>query len=404
LGVASIIPNTPIEFTMGEESQLKKTLTLSDLIFFGIASIIGSGGFNLIGEAVMKGGDWWPASLAIASAVFMGSARTYEEAFDAFKNNTAESDFVKKMFGESSSIATASAVMIWNILSISTILVICSHMLFPTATRFGQVTFSLMLLGLMGYFSLKGIEVDKEIINNFSAALVAILAGVSFIGINGLAKNGIQSVPPIREKSFAASMLFFYFILAGFDALIKFTQETKDPEDVPRSFYISNLISIALVLGICLAFVTTVDMWSLRNFDNGIGEILQVFLGGSTKTFVKYFAVIYMIITTFVAFLATTRYIFGLGDVYKSLETFKVVNEEKVPINAVIFTLIASAICIFVNHTENLVRAADFGLSALLLIVAAAATKSVASQGKVPWIEGTTTAALAGFLGLSFVK
>ena len=391
---------------MTEETSgdLKKTLSIYDLVFFGIASILGSGGFNLVGEAVMKGGDAWPAALAIAAAVFMGSARTYEEAFNAFKTNTAESDFVKKIFGENSSLVTISAVMLWNILSISTILVICSHMLFPDGTWIGQITFALMLLGLMGFFSLKGLDVNKETINAFSAVLIVVLGGVSFLGVTCVAQKGIPSVPAIPEKSFVASLLFFYFILAGFDALIKFTEETKDPKDVPRSFYISNLLSITLVLGICLAFVTTVDMRRLWTFDNGIGEILHKFLGGSTKMIVTYFAVLYMIITTFVTFLATTRYLFGLGDVYKGLDFMKVVTEAKVPINAVLFTLVTAALGIIVNHKESLVRAADFGLSALLLMVAAAATKSVVSQGKIPWIEGTTTVGLAGFMGLSFVN
>jgi amino acid transporter len=391
---------------MTEETSgdLKKTLSIYDLVFFGIASILGSGGFNLVGEAVMKGGDAWPAALAIAAAVFMGSARTYEEAFNAFKTNTAESDFVKKIFGENSSLVTISAVMLWNILSISTILVICSHMLFPDGTWIGQITFALMLLGLMGFFSLKGLDVNKETINAFSAVLIVVLGGVSFLGVTCVAQKGIPSVPAIPEKSFVASLLFFYFILAGFDALIKFTEETKDPKDVPRSFYISNLLSITLVLGICLAFVTTVDMRRLWTFDNGIGEILHKFLGGSTKMIVTYFAVLYMIITTFVTFLATTRYLFGLGDVYKGLDFMKVVTEAKVPINAVLFTLVTAALGIIVNHKESLVRAADFGLSALLLMVAAAATKSVVSQGKIPWIEATTTVGLAGFMGLSFVN
>jgi hypothetical protein len=245
---------------------------------------------------------------------------------------------------------------------------------------------------------------NKETINAFSAVLVVVLGGVSFLGASGVVQKGIPSVPVIPEKSFVASLLFFYFILAGFDALIKFTEETKDPKNVPRSFYISNLLSIALVLGICLAFVTTVDMRRLWKFDNGIGEILHKFLGGNTKMIVTYFAVLYMIITTFVTFLATTRYLFGLGDIYKGLDFMKVVTEAKVPINAVLFTLSTAALGIIVNHKESLVRAADFGLSALLLMVAAAATKSVVSQGKIPWIEGTTTAALAGFMGLSFMK
>ena len=196
-----------------ENSALKKTLTLQDLIFFGIASIIGSGGFNLIGEAVMKGGDWWPLSLLIAGAVFMGSSRTYEEAFNAFKTNTAESDFVKKMFGEGASTLTVISVLIWNILSVSTILVLCTHMLFPEGTWIGQIAFALVLLVLMTFVSLKGLDADKEIINIFSLLLILILGAVTFLGLDGLAVNGLQSVPAIAGKSFAASLLFFYFIL-----------------------------------------------------------------------------------------------------------------------------------------------------------------------------------------------
>ena len=154
---------------------LEKSLTLTDLVFFGIASIIGSGGFNLIGEAVMKAGNWWPAALSIASLVLMGGARTYEDAWEAFKTNTAESDFVKKIFGDKASDLTATAVLLWNILSISTILVICSHMLFPEGTWFGQITFALTLLGAMGFLSLRGIDLNKEVINFFTAGLILIL-------------------------------------------------------------------------------------------------------------------------------------------------------------------------------------------------------------------------------------
>ena len=378
---------------------LEKSLTLTDLTFFGIASIIGSGGFNLIGEAVMKAGNWWPAALAIASAVLMGSARTYEAAWEAFKTNTAESDFVKKIFGDQASDLTAVAVLLWNILSISTILVICSHMLFPEGTWFGQITFALTLLGGMGFLSIRGIEVNKEVINFFTAGLILILTAASVLGLGGLATKGLPSIPEKPDQSFVTSLLYFFFILAGFDALIKFTEEAKDPKDIPRSFYISNALSTSLVLGLCIAFVTSVDMRKLRSFDNGIGEIFHAYLGGNTKTAVIYFSVLYMIITTFVAFLATTRYLYGLGDVYKGLGFMKTVNEVKAPTAAIFSTLATSAASILVNHKEWLVRAADFSLASLLFFVASAAA---AENGTL--VEGGTAASMAGLMALSFLR
>ena len=82
-----------------DRSALDKNLSLKDLVLFGVISIFGSGGFNLIGHALVNGGDYWPLALAGAGALFMGSSRTYEQAFNEFKKNTSESDFLEKTFG-----------------------------------------------------------------------------------------------------------------------------------------------------------------------------------------------------------------------------------------------------------------------------------------------------------------
>lgn len=231
---------------MGEESQLKKTLSLSDLIFIGIASILGSGGFNLIGEAVAKAGNLWPLTLGAASAVFLGSSYTYEKAFEKFKTNTAESDVVKSQFGDVASGLTATSILMFNILSISTILVFAAHMIYPDASWLGQISFAMIFLLGMAFFSLQGIEMNKETINLLSLVLVIVFIGISSIGLGGVATKGWMPVnTPTSPQTIAISLLFFYFVLAGFDALIKFTEEAKNKEDIPRSFYISNLISAA---------------------------------------------------------------------------------------------------------------------------------------------------------------
>ena len=384
------------------EEKLAKTLSLTDLVFFGIATILGSGGFNLIGEAVVHGGNWWPAALSISTLVFLGASRVYEEAFNTFKNNTAESDFVKKYLGTAASNGTVAAVLLWNILSIGTILVLCSHMLFPDGSWLGQVGFALFLLISMTLFSLKGLDVNKETVNLFSGALIAFLSVITGLGITGVAqKVGIAEVPSIPSTSFPMSILFFYFILAGFDALIKFTEETKDEKDIPKSFYISNIISSVLTLGMCLAFVSWVNIRKLTHYDNGLGDILQVFLGGNAKQWVMVGSVAYMIITTFVAYLATTRYIYGLAEQHSSLSMLRGLNENKVPTKTVALTTIASAATILINHIEKLVRLSSVSLSSMLILVSAAATKSMVEQGKLPLIEGLTTASFVGLMGLS---
>ncbi len=391
---------------MTDHTELKKTLSFQDLVFFGIASILGSGGFNLVGEAIAKGGDFWPVSLAAAGALFYGSSKTYETAFNESKENTAESDFVEKIFGKAGANLTTTAILGFNILSISTILVLCSHLLFPKGTWTGQILFALFLLGGMTVFALRGLIVNKELINTFMIFLLIFLALITGLGFTGLFKNGtvLSQDGGKMKQSFAMSLLFFYFILAGFDALIKFTEEAKEKKDIPRSFYWSNFISFFLVLGLSFAIVSYVDLKNVKNYDNIVGELVNSFLGNGTDEIIKYMTVIFMLVTTFVTFLATTRYLFSFSEKYEPLKMFAALNEAKAPVNSIYATCGIAGLGILMNHTETLVRICDFSLSTQLLMVAAAAAVKGFKDGKVPWLEGATSAGFAGLMGLSFME
>jgi L-asparagine transporter-like permease len=391
---------------MPHHPELKKTLTFQDLVFFGIASILGSGGFNLVGQAIAKGGDFWPLSLAAAGALFFGSSKTYEIAFNESKQNTAESDFVEKIFGKIGANLTTTAILGFNILSLSTILVLCSHLLFPKGTWTGQILFALFLLGGMTVFALRGLNVNKELINSFMILLLIFLVLITGLGFTGLFKNGtvFSQENGKMNQSFAMSLLFFYFILAGFDALIKFTEEAKEKKDIPRSFYWSNFISFFLVLGLCFAIVSYVDLKNVKNYDNIVGDLVNSFLGNNTDEIIKYMTVIFMLVTTFVTFLATTRYLFSYSEKVESLKIFTTLNEVKAPVNSIYATCGIAGLGILMNHTETLVRLCDFSLSTQLVLVAAAAAVKGLKDGKIPWLEGTTAAGFAGLMGLSIMK
>lgn len=389
---------------MPEESHLNKTLSLSDLVFIGVGSILGSGGFNLIGEAVAKAGNLWPLTLGASTAVFLGSSYTYQKAFELFKTNTAESDIVKSQFGDTASTVTAFSILTFNIISISTILVFAAHMIYPGASWLSQVSFAMIFLIGMAVFSLQGIELNKQTINLLSIFLIIIFVGISAIGLGGVATKGWLPVSTVTTpQSIVMSLLFFYFVLAGFDALIKFTEEAEEKEDVPRSFYISNILSATLTFGLAIAFVSWINIKKSTNLTNLIGDILDKFLGGNVAEITKYASILYMILTSFIVFLASTRYLYGLGKQYDFLNFFTNLNDVKAPTTSTYFTAAVAASGILINHTEQLVRICDFALSSQLLIVSAAATKVAVAAGQLPVIEGLTSASLLGLMAASFI-
>jgi amino acid transporter len=226
-------------------------------------------------------------------------------------------------------------------------------------------------------------------------AFASIIGGIEF-GQNGNSlPTSINSTP-----DFAKSFLYFYFVLAGFDALMKFSQEAVDPDkDIPRSFYASNALSTILTAGVCFSFLVVFSNHKFQENENIVARIVASALGNSAGEVVGLVSIFLMIVTGFTSFLTTTRYMFGLG---KEIAILKELNENKVPWVSVFVTFIIATLGIFVNHVFTLVKISDITMTVTLLLVSAAVTRAQIMKGVAPIVEGITTLSLGAILFVCF--
>jgi amino acid transporter len=411
--------------------QLLRTLGLTDLTAFGIAAILGEGGFNLISKGVVSGGPYFPAALGGVAALFQGASKVYSEAYRAFPTNTAESDVVMAEFGRTASVGSAFSVLAFNILSVSTILVFTAKNMLPKATWAQQISFATVLLALMSGFALQGIKLNKEAILGFTTGIVTLMVLASSIGLwEGFSTGhpGPMAYPHALAKTpnFLRAVLYFYFILAGFDDIVKFVQESKDPDqDIPRSFHLSNAIAALLVVGVAYAYlhVLTFKKDSHYHGENAIALIVESAFGARAGKAVYWTGVFLMIATAFVSFLAVTRYMYALADTVDGKETKEAkevkepepsllrrvliwlqdLNAAKAPWRSILVSFALAAAMILINHVDLLISLSDLSLSAIMVLVSGAVTKRRWREtGSFPWIEGATTAGFAGLLGATF--
>jgi len=385
--------------------SLIRSLSLSDLTLFGIVSIMGSGGFNLIGEAVHQGGFLWPVACGTASALLLGASHTYSRMYDTSeKGNTMESDLVSNVFGKTAEWATISGILLFNIVSISVILVLCSHMLFPGESWLFQISFALLLLAGMATLGLQGLDVNKSVVNALSVGLVLCLSAVAGIGFftQGSTRSTLlgSAKTPFSFKGFKCSLLLFFFVLAGFDVLTKFTEEAKDPENIPKSFFTSNILSGVLTLGVALAIFRWAPLTD-ANQENAMGQILETFLGKGVAKGFDSVIVLFMLAATFIVFLSVSRNIYGLGERFK-ISSLTSLTEGKAPHIAIGVVAVIAAIFILNNHTETLVTISNAGLIVTMLLVSASVTLKDWNASKITsaLLSGATTAGFGGLLAM----
>lgn len=384
---------------------LNRSLSLTDLTLFGVASIMGSGGFNLIGSAVREGGVAWPAAFGTAAALLMGAAFVYAEAHDRFKKNTSETDMIRTAFGHGAESIGAIAILVYNIVSIVVILVFCSKMLLPSGGWFSQVSLTLFMLASMAGLALVGIELDKQIIDVVTWVLIAFLSVAAILGfVYGVGKTVIPYIPgvfsaPVPETKvgdFKKSLWLFFFVLVGFDAIVKFTEEATDGSDIPTAFYLSNGISDILTYGVALAIAALLPGLTVAKEGNAFGWLFAAFVGDWIVLPVEWVVVVFLLLTTFVVFLATSRYLYGLGAKSEWLTSFREISVVKAPWVATLSVFGVGAGLSLLNNTDLLVKITDLGFAVIASLVSAAVSAASFQEGAV------ITGALSGATGVGF--
>jgi hypothetical protein len=257
----------------------------------------------------------------------------------------------------------------------------------------------------MSGLALAGIELDTLLIDKSTWFLIAIFVIAGLLGLLGLAGTAMPTLTIPSHRGFMNSLWMFFFILVGFDAIMKFAEETKDPADVPRSFYLSNTVSIVLTIAVAAAISIWVPNLSEKQEHNAIGWLFAAFIGPWIVEPFKWVIFLFLLLTTFVTFLATTRYLYGISDKAPWLAPLKEVNAAAAPWVSILSVFGSGSVLSLLNNTELLVKITDLGFAVIATLVASAASVADLGDGHLlgAAANGATTAGFLGLLGSAFL-
>ncbi len=401
-------PDTPPPIKeVAPGSQLYKTLGLTDLIFFGILNILGSGAANLVGNSVVAAGKTLPLQIGGALTLLLGSSYTYGTAINKYKTNDAENKLIAEEMGSAGKIISAIVIVFFNLISTAVSLIFISRLLFPNMNSTFAILFAIQLAILLIAIGTFGIEINKTIINSIGTLCIGI---IGLFGIAGLFKwfNGghVQNLTTAVGNSFDPSRAFLYifFILAGVDILVKFTEETVDEQHVEKGFYYSTIIAALLLGGLCFAYIIYVPLRGVRHVDNVFAQITKhIFSDNNSDTeasIMTYIAAAFILTSSLVSFIGTSRYIYS-NIKETSFEGWRSLNSAGAPWKILLGAGGALISLIYINNIDKLVAAADLFLVGTLAAVSWSAARAKLREGGRPWIESLTTLGLFGVGGLS---
>jgi amino acid transporter len=382
---------------------------LTDLIFFGILNILGSGAANLVGNSVVAAGSTLPLQIGGAVTLLLGSSYTYGTAINKYKTNDAENKLIGDEMGSGGKTISAIIIVFFNLISTAVSLIFISRLLFPNMNSAFAIMFAIQLAILLIAIGTFGIEVNKTIINSVGTLCIGIIGLMGIAGIFHWFSGGhMQNLTTAVGSSFdpARAFLYIFFILAGVDVLVKFTEETVDEQNVEKGFYISTIIAALLLGGLCFAYIMYVPLRGVRHVDNVFAQITKHIFGDSKASgdteasIMTYIAAAFILTSSLVSFIGTSRYIYS-NIKETSFEGWRSLNSTGAPWKILLGAGGALIGLIYINNIDKLVAAADLFLVGTLAAVSWSAARAKLREGGRPWIESLTTLGLFGVGGLS---
>lgn len=251
--------------------ELRRSLRLPHLIFYGIGTMVGAGIYSVIGAAAGLAGHWlWASMLLAGSAAFL-TALSYAELAALFPRAGAEYQFLRQAFPRQRLFSFLAGYLV------------CLSAAATTATvSLAFAGYLRLFLPLDGMIVAYGLIIACTVINIagireatwVSMGLISIeVAGLLLVigvGIGaGDMGNAFREAPTgdqVPGIFAAAAIIFFVFI--GFEDLANLTEETIAPRrTIPRALVGSMLITLALYMLVSVAALSLVTPGELAASD-----------------------------------------------------------------------------------------------------------------------------------------
>jgi amino acid transporter len=247
--------------------ELRRSLGLWALVFYGVGDILGAGIYALVGKVAGVAGSASWVAFGVALVVAGLTAMTYAELGGRFPKSAGESFFTQQAFGSPGlALLIGWVVLCSGVLSLATVSVAFGGYmsgLVPGLPSSVTVVAILLLLAAINFRGMRESSATNIIATmvELTGLLIVIMAGALFLA--GTADRAIvHTIETSREVGWTgilrgAALGFFAFI--GFEDMVNVAEEVKDPErNMPRAILTALGVTGVVYLLVVLVATTVV--------------------------------------------------------------------------------------------------------------------------------------------------
>lgn len=327
-------------------AHLKRTLSLTEVIFFGVGSVLGAGIYTLIGKVALQAGSLLWLAFVIASLAALLSAFAYAELAAAFPKAGGEYEYGKQASGDTTATIIGGITSLNGIISGATVALGFAGYLgqfIDTADTFA----ALGILSVVCLVNASGIRQSSAINIVFTLIEIGGLAFVIFSAAPKFGQADYMAMPAGGVNGLFLAAALSYFAYLGFEEIVKLGEETKQPEKViPRALFISGIIVVIVYILVAFSAISVLSPEALGKSDSPLADVVGERFGRTGILVISAIALFATTNTILSNMLGSSRIILSMAKDHAFLKRFAAVSEKRrTPVAALLLT--TGVMCLF---------------------------------------------------------
>ncbi len=351
-------------------AELKRTLELTECIFFGVGSILGAGIYTLIGKVAGLSGNFIWLSFLIAAVSALFTAFSYAELSAAFPKAGGEYEYAKKAFGKKTGVFLGITISLNGIISGATVAIgfagylsgLTGVSLLPCALGIIVLLFGVNAIGISG----------SSVVNIiFTIIEAAGLVFVIYVALPYLGEVNYVEQPSEGYNGILAAAALAYFAYIGFEEIVKLAEETEVPEkNIPRALFIASAIVIVIYSLVAISVVSVIPYQELGNSTSPLADVIGKDYGKTGVIIISVIALFATSNTILSNMIGSSRVLLNISKETKALKPLSYVSpKRKAPLAALVLILLLMLCFALIGNIEIIARIATVFIFITFIVV-----------------------------------
>jgi amino acid transporter len=359
--------------------ELRRSLSLPLITFYGLGTILGAGIYVLVGKVAGIAGMFAPVSFTLAAITAGLSAFTYMELCSRHPLAGGAAVYTQQGFGlRWLSILVGFLIVLSGLVSAATISrgFVGYFRVFVDVPEMPVIVGAVLVLAVLACWGIAQSVTAAAVATVIEVGGLLLIIGVAYASFGALPERLPELIPPFElaawEGIFLGGFLAFYAFI-GFEDMVNVAEEVKNPErNLPRAILLAIVISTTLYLAVSLAAVLALPLDRLSASGAPLALMFEQATGASPKVMaaISLFAVIN---GALIQIIMAARMLYGMSrEGWLPRGVGKINARTQTPVLATVLVSIAVLVLALALPLVTLAKVTSFAILAVFAIISLA--------------------------------